>query len=116
MPSRIILPVIIIGGLLLTSCGGQEAAPTPAPTPQPSAVDAEELYTTNCALCHGADQQGVSDLGPALTSESLAALSDTEIRDTISEGRPNTAMAPFKGTLSPEEIDALTQSITSTPH
>ncbi len=118
MPNRIILPVIIIVGLLLTSCGGAAPAPTPAPTPAPaptpSAIDANGLYATNCAVCHGKNREGMPDLGPALTPDSLAALSDTEARETILNGSPNTAMAPFKGTLSSEEIDALVQFIKNT--
>ena len=62
-------------------------------------------------MCHGPNQQGVSGLGPALTLESLAELSDTEIRDTILNGRSGTAMVAFKGSLSPEEIDVLLQLI-----
>jgi mono/diheme cytochrome c family protein len=50
-------------------------------------------------------------LGPALTPDSLATLSDTEIKDTISNGRVDTVMPPWKDTLSSEEIDALVQFI-----
>ncbi len=112
MPSLRILPVIIIGGLLLASCGGTEA-PTPAPVPTliPSAIDAGELYAGNCVVCHGEKRQGVSGLGPALIPESLAALSDIEVRDTILSGRPGTAMAGWQERLSPKEIDALLQLI-----
>ncbi len=115
MPSRIILPaviIIIIGGLLLASCGGEAAPPpAPAPAPTPTAIDAGALYETNCVPCHGADRQGVSGVGLPLTPESLAPLSDAEIRDAIQNGRLNTAMQSFKGTLSSEEIDALIQFI-----
>ena len=109
MLSRLILPVIIIVAPLLTSCGG--AAPAPAPAPVPSAIDADGLYTTNCAVCHGKNREGISELGPALNPDSVAALNDTEAREIILNGKPNTAMAPFKGTLSSEEIDALVQLI-----
>ncbi len=101
---------VIMVGLVLTSCGGPESAPTSTP----SAIDAGALYETNCVACHGANRQGIPNLGPALTPDSLAALSDTEIKDTISNGRPNTAMPPWKDTLSSEEIDALVQFIKNT--
>ena len=104
MPSRMILPIIIIVGLLVVSCGG-------GATPTPSAVDASALYETNCVPCHGANRQGITQLGLALTPESLAALSDAEVRDAILNGRTNTAMAPFKSILSSDEIDALTHFI-----
>ena len=119
MPSRIILPaviIMIIGGLLLASCGGEATSPpAPASTPTPAAIDAGALYETNCVPCHGADRQGVSGVGLPLTPESLAPLSDAEVRDTIQNGRLNTAMAPFKSALSQEEIEALVQFIKDTP-
>ena len=94
------------------------SAPTPIPTPPvetvPKAQAAGELYGKSCAACHGANRQGISGFAPALTPESLAGRSDAEIRSAISDGRPGTAMPAFKGTLSPEEIDALLQLIKST--
>jgi mono/diheme cytochrome c family protein len=91
-------------------------APAPGPLPLPTAptINADELYAGKCAACHGTERQGVSGLGSALTPESLTALNYTEIRDTILNGRSNTAMPPFKGTLSQEEIDALVQFIKDT--
>ncbi len=87
-------------------------SPTPAPAPTPSPTPAtDELYAISCAGCHGATRQGVSGLGPALTPESLTALSDAKVRETILNGRSGTIMAAFEGTLSPEEIDALLQLI-----
>ncbi|MBI4304199.1 MAG: c-type cytochrome [Chloroflexi bacterium] len=89
--------------------------PAPPLEPTPTAVSAGELYVARCAACHGANRQGVPGLAPPLTPESLAALSDSETRYIISDGRTGTAMPPFKGSLSPEEIDALLQLIKSIP-
>lgn len=91
-------------------------ATTPAPPleTKATAISAGELYGNRCAACHGVNRQGISGFAPALTAENLAALSDTEIRDMISDGRAGTAMPAFKGTLSPEEIDALLQLIKHT--
>lgn len=96
--------------------GGRAPAtiPTPPLETAPKAISAGELYAAKCAVCHGTNRLGVSGLAPALTPESLTALSDTEVRDTISSGRPGTAMPAFKGSLSPEEIDALLQLIKQT--
>ena len=85
-------------------------APESAATEEP--VLAAELYQARCAACHGANRQGVPGFAPALTPESLAALSESEIKNTISAGRPGTAMPAFN-TLSPEEVDALFQLINS---
>ena len=100
---------VVVVGLLLSSCGGPESAPTSTPTTP--AIDADKLYATNCVACHGANRQGMPNLGPALIPESMAELSDTEIKETILNGKLNTAMPPWKDTLSSEEIDALVQFI-----
>ncbi len=91
-------------------------APTPSPSPPPTAspVNVDEIYTAKCAMCHGDKRQGVSGLGPELTPESLTPLDYTEIRDAILNGRSGTAMPPFKGTLTREEVDALVQYIKDT--
>lgn len=88
-------------------------APTPVATPAPTvpSINAAELYAGTCAACHNANREGVTGLGPALTPDSLVILSDDEVRDTILEGRLAGGMPPFKGTLSPAEVDALVQFI-----
>jgi cbb3-type cytochrome c oxidase subunit III len=92
-----------------------ESAPPPKPTlplpTTPPTIDAYQSYASSCAVCHGVNRQGVSALGPALTPESLAKLSDAEIRDVILNGRAGTPMPAFKSTLSTDAIDALLQFI-----
>ncbi len=80
----------------------------------PSDDSAGKLFAANCAVCHGQNREGLTNLGPELTRQSLMDLSDTEILDTISDGRPATAMQPWKGTLSETEIDSLVQFVRST--
>jgi mono/diheme cytochrome c family protein len=46
-----------------------------------------------CERCHGAKQEGL--VGPSLI-DSLKKLSKDEFKNTVLEGRPGTAMAPFK--------------------
>lgn len=108
---KVALMIVVLGGLLLVSCGGAEAVPTPAPVSAPSSIDAKALYATNCAACHGADRQGISGVGTALIPERLSALNDDQIKDTILNGKPDTVMPAWKGTLSSAEIDALIQLI-----
>ncbi|MBI2854610.1 MAG: cytochrome c [Chloroflexi bacterium] len=74
-------------------------------------MDAKALFAANCAVCHGNNRQGVSGLGPPLTPTSLSSKSVDLVTDTITNGRPNTAMAGFKGRLTPEQINALAQYI-----
>lgn len=89
------------------------SVPTPTTETTPKTVSARELYSSKCAACHGANRQGIPGFAPALTAESLAKLSDTEIRNIISDGRSGTAMPPFKNSLNTEEVDALAQFIKS---
>ena len=41
-------------------------------------------------------------------------MDDTEVKDTILNGRPVTVMPAWKGILSPKEIDALIQLVEHT--
>ena len=98
--SLLMLP--LLGIIVLISSCGQSQSP---------AMDASALYEANCGACHGANRQGIFELGPTLIPQSLAELSDAEIRDTILNGKLDTIMMGFKGRLNQEEIDALLQLI-----
>src|SRR3989304_6206559 len=88
-----------------------ETTPT-VPTPTaPTEVSAGELYGARCAACHGANRQGVPGLAPALTPESMAVLSDIEIKEEKSDGGSGASMPAFKAILSPQEIDALVVAV-----
>ncbi|MBH9551496.1 nitrite reductase [Inhella gelatinilytica] len=75
----------------------------------PSAPHATALFQQHCASCHGAQRTG--SMGPALLPESLARLRPAEARKTIAEGRPATQMPAFQASLSPADIQALTELI-----
>ena len=108
------LVALALVGLVLASCGKQEAAPIPtlAPTqPAAATVNAGQLYGTNCAMCHGANRQGIPNIAPPVTGSALAPLSNDQVRQIISEGKTNTAMTGFKGRLSPDKIDALVRLV-----
>ena len=84
---------------------------TTTPVAETTAIDGSKIFAASCAACHGANRQGIPGFAPALTQASMVKLSDTDIRSIISDGRSGTAMPPFKGTVSPVEIDALLQLI-----
>lgn len=75
------------------------------------AADPAALFSARCAVCHGKDgkgspagkKMGVSDLSGE-RKEPVA-----EIAKDISDGKGK--MPPFKGKLSPAEIDALAQYV-----
>jgi mono/diheme cytochrome c family protein len=73
--------------------------------------DAPALYAANCASCHNTAGQG-SRIAPALNNPELRTrLSDNEIKATIENGRPGTAMPAWKGRLTESEINTLTSLI-----
>ncbi|MDP6501382.1 MAG: c-type cytochrome [Dehalococcoidales bacterium] len=89
----------------------EEPQSASAKTPDTETLTGGELFTARCIACHGADRQGILNLGLPLTPESLSELTDTEIRDTILNGQADTMMAAFKDTLTSEQIDSLVQFI-----
>ena len=64
----------------------------------------EQVFTQNCASCHGPDAAGGA-LGPTLVSADLGARDDDSLRETISNGRPGTSMPAWSGALSSQNIE-----------
>jgi glucose/arabinose dehydrogenase len=72
-----------------------------------SGAAAADLYTRNCASCHGPNLQG-SGLGPALSRENYRYGGRREdLIRVITNGVPSKQMPAFAGVLSTQEIDAL---------
>jgi mono/diheme cytochrome c family protein len=79
-------------------------------TPEPTAegnMNAEQLYNTNCASCHGVNRQG--GFGPALTPATLATKSVSAINSDITNGTGG--MSGYSGILNTSQIDVLTQFV-----
>lgn len=69
--------------------------------------EAFALFSNNCAACHG-PRGGGSRFAPPLNSADLRArLDDAALADTITNGRPGTAMPAWGGRLTSEEITTL---------
>ena len=60
------------------------------------------FLTQDCGSCHGLTLKG--GLGKPLTPAALAAFSDEDLLATILDGRPGTAMPPWRGVI--DEADA----------
>jgi mono/diheme cytochrome c family protein len=86
---------------------------TPPAITTPVPVSGKDLFAAKCAACHGVNRQGTPGFAPALTPDNLAKLNDADITDTISNGRTGTAMPPFKGSLTTDQIAALVQFVKS---
>ena len=55
---------------------------------------ATDRYAENCAVCHGAAGEGIGD-APALSTEAVRQMSETDLTRVISRGRVNTLMAAW---------------------
>ena len=64
-------------------------------------VALEDLLIQDCGSCHGLTMRG--GLGPALLPETLSGKSDALLVATILDGRPGTAMPPWKAILEKDD-------------
>ena len=69
------------------------------------------LVRQDCGSCHGMTLKG--GLGPPLTAEALADRSDGLLTATILDGRPGTAMPPWRPFLSEEETAWIVEQLTA---
>ncbi len=94
-----------------TATGTPSATATSSPAPTGSAINASQLYSNLCAGCHGANRQG--GIGPALTSNTLANQTLSQITGTINSGRDG--MPAYSNQLSSDQINALANFLKNTP-
>ncbi len=84
----------------------------------------QELYSQNCALCHGEFGEGGPNpthpgdiIFPISTAEYLKTRDDSTIRAIIAQGQPNYGMSPFGSTfggpLDDEQVDTVVAYIRS---
>ena len=75
-------------------------------------IDAQELFKKHCAICHGEDGKGKTDLGEGLEARDFTdksfqdSITDEGIIDQIANGTPE-RMFPFRDKLKQEEMEAL---------
>jgi cytochrome c oxidase cbb3-type subunit III len=101
--------------LALAGCSfrGQPGPNPEVPRPD-SVLNPEVLFRDNCSGCHGAEGRN----GAAISLSDpvyLAIVDDDTLRNTISKGRPGTAMSAFAqeegGMLTDQQISAIIQGI-----
>jgi mono/diheme cytochrome c family protein len=134
-PLIVLLTVLLLSGGLLFGCISTEPAgrpPTAAPTatsPSTAATPAEgedippgvvpvqatqkeppseaqDIYASYCAVCHGEAGEGTPSAVPLNTSEVQSRAQD-ELARTIREGVAGTGMAGWERVVSPEEVQDL---------
>jgi len=68
-------------------------------------IELANLLEQDCGSCHGSLLDG--SLGPSLLPEALQGKTKEFIKKTILDGRPNTAMPPWRPLLSEADVDWL---------
>jgi len=118
---------LVVGILLFTACGASSGSSNSSANEPPKAVPAEyagkknpygtemasegdNLFQTNCQMCHGAQGHGDGPAGASLEPrpKNLAAFQKTVGDDylfwRVSEGKPGTSMVAWKGILTEDQI------------
>src|SRR5262245_54093717 len=101
--------------------GGGTTATTAAGSGEVSMAVADKVFTERCVLCHGASGMGDGVGGQALNPKPrnfhdktyMATLTDEQIENTILNGKPGTAMPPWKGIVSESEAKSLVLKVRS---
>ena len=95
--------------VFLACCFGM--AIHPALSASSNTEKGKETYKTYCVGCHGMKGKGDGPAGKMLTpppadftSKKTSGKADEKLLATIGNGRPKTAMPPWKGTLSEQQM------------
>jgi mono/diheme cytochrome c family protein len=94
-----------------SAAAGQAAKSAPV-----TRAKATELFAANCQICHGPDGTGTplaKDMAFAGRGKWKHGSRPQDIVATITNGVPATPMLPFKGRLTPAEINALASLVRS---
>jgi high-affinity iron transporter len=75
------------------------------------------LYESRCAFCHGIEGKGDGIAGKALSPpptdltipDFWKTTTTDQLREAIMNGKPGTAMVPFRNTLKPDQVEALVE-------
>lgn len=99
---RILIPLMLVASLAALACGDGQASSSVAAADGGPASKGEELFNTNCTLCHGRNGDlgmgGAKDLTASLlTREQMIAM--------VTNGKG--AMMPYKNVLTPKQIEAV---------
>ncbi len=78
------------------------------PSPERQAA-LRELVRQDCGACHGLTRKG--GIGPSLLPDALQAKSNDYLLTTLLNGRPGTAMPPWRSFLSQAEAEWLIDNL-----
>lgn len=105
--------VLLVTGIAVANAGFTNPASAQGSTQQYSAANIQagyHLYSAQCALCHGANGDGVAGVNLA-RQQFRRASTDADIKRTITSGVAAAGMPPFQ--FQPGELDAMVAYIRS---
>lgn len=97
-PEHVLLPLLAAVAVAAAGAPGAQRA-----------AALEELLRHDCGSCHGLTLEG--GLGPPLVPEAMRARPPAALLETILDGRPGTAMPPWRPLLSVEEAQWLVERL-----
>jgi mono/diheme cytochrome c family protein len=100
-----------ISRLVIVACCAAFAAVSAFAQEQQSDISllANPVFKKDCAKCHGKTAGGRHFGGPSLHTDKVAAMSDDDLRNIITNGQKK--MPKFAGKLTPDQIDQLAAQI-----
>jgi ABC-type amino acid transport substrate-binding protein len=107
-----VLPEILARYGIAQAPSATPALPAPSSAP-PAATASPELrvgrstYLTQCSQCHGIDAKGT----PAAANLQAFKGSEDDFLKVVRNGRPGTAMTPWKGIVSDDDIRAIARYV-----
>ena len=85
---------------------GASAAAAPAPVTQPDLARGQQIATTVCAACHGADGAGTTPANPNLAAQGADYIA-AQLAAFKSGARPSPVMQGMAAGLTPEDMRAV---------
>ena len=95
-----------VPGPVYPAGGGEARVGAPAPVRQAELV---HMVRHDCGSCHGLTLAG--GLGPALLPATLAVRPAEYVEQVILDGRPGTAMPPWRGLVSDDDAHWIAQQL-----
>ncbi|MFP5505105.1 MAG: c-type cytochrome [Gammaproteobacteria bacterium] len=100
---RLSLAIALLGGVATFPAAGESALAAGRQ------AELRHLLTQDCGSCHGMTMKG--GLGPALLPANLDGKPDELLVISILDGRPGTAMPPWRGLLTEAEAQWLVEQL-----
>ena len=104
------LKIVLAGSFVLAVAVSVLSASSRTGTAQKKPDPTKDLYVANCQMCHGEDgRPPLKEMG--FVGRTWKTKTAAEAAKVITTGVPGTAMLPFEGKLTKEQIAALARYV-----